>query len=55
VMTLGGVGVYGTSTKLAPKISTKVKLVGVSNVLPKVVWTKVFLLLRGIVSLIPIP
>jgi hypothetical protein len=49
LMSLGKGGVYGTSTrqKLVTKSSTVAELVGVSNVLPQVIWTRNFLLSQG--------
>jgi Reverse transcriptase (RNA-dependent DNA polymerase) len=49
VMTLGKGAVYGTSTrqKLVTKSSTEAELVGVNDVLPKVIWTKYFLEAQG--------
>jgi Reverse transcriptase (RNA-dependent DNA polymerase) len=49
MMSLGKGGVYGTSTrqKLVTKSSTEAELVGVSDVLPQVIWTRNFLLSQG--------
>jgi hypothetical protein len=48
-MSLGKGGIYGTSArqKIVTKSSTKAELVGVSDVLPQVVWTRNFLLAQG--------
>jgi hypothetical protein len=49
LLSLGKGGVYGMSTrqKLVTKSSTEAELVGVSNVLPQVIWTRNFLLAQG--------
>jgi hypothetical protein len=49
VMSLGNGDVYGTSTrqKLVTKSSNEAELVGVSGVLPQVIWTRNFLLSQG--------
>jgi hypothetical protein len=49
VMSMGKGGIYGTSTcqKLVTKSSTEAELVGVSDVLPQVVWTRKFLMAQG--------
>jgi hypothetical protein len=49
VMSMGGGGIYGTSTrqKIVTKSSTEAELVGVSDVLPQVIWTQNFLLAQG--------
>jgi len=51
-MTLGKGTMYGTSTrqKLTTKSSTEGELVGVSDVLPQVLWTKYFLEAQGYTS-----
>jgi hypothetical protein len=49
VMSLGKGGAYGTSTrqKLVTKSFTEAELVGVSDVLPQVIWTRNFLIAQG--------
>jgi hypothetical protein len=48
-MSLGKGGIYGASTrqKLVTKSSTEAELVGVSDVLPQVLWTRNFLTAQG--------
>jgi hypothetical protein len=52
VMSMGKGGIYGTSTrqKIVTKSSTEAELVGVSDVLPQVIWTRNFLLAQGMTS-----
>jgi hypothetical protein len=49
VMSLGKGGIYGTSIrqKIVTKSSTEAELVGVSDVLPHVIWTRNFLIAQG--------
>ncbi|GAX21402.1 hypothetical protein FisN_28Lu124 [Fistulifera solaris] len=49
VLSMGRGAVYGTSTrqKLTTKSSTEAELVGVSDVLPQVLWTRYFLEAQG--------
>jgi hypothetical protein len=49
VILLGKGGVYGTSTrqKLVTKSSTEAELVGVSDVLPQVIWSRNFWIAQG--------
>ena len=48
-MTMGSGVIYGTSTrqKLTTKSSTEAELVGVSDILPQVIWTRYFLEAQG--------
>jgi hypothetical protein len=49
VLSMGRGAIYGTSTrqKLTTKSSTEAELVGVSDILPQVLWTRYFLEAQG--------
>jgi hypothetical protein len=49
VLSFGGGAVYGTSTrqKLNTKSSTEAEVVGVSDVLPQILWTRYFMEAQG--------